>query len=131
MAGKLANPRECPSCGTPIPPTRRWRGPVSYCSRKCQQKARVASGKRLHDARQSYFKHHYGLTLEQVDEMASRGCAICGTTEWMGRHDGPHIDHDHSTGEVRGVLCHNCNLALGHFHDDPDLLQAAIDYLAS
>ena len=61
--------------------------------------------------------------------METRGCAICGTTEWMGRHQRPHIDHDHETGEVRGVLCHNCNLAIGHLKDDPELVARALAYL--
>jgi hypothetical protein len=69
--------------------------------------------------------------MEQVEEMAARGCAICGTTEWMGRGHRPHIDHDHKTGRIRGLLCHNCNVLLGHAHEDPAILQAAIDYLSS
>ncbi|MEO8322990.1 MAG: endonuclease domain-containing protein, partial [Actinomycetota bacterium] len=40
-----------------------------------------------------------------------------------------HIDHHHRTGRVRGVLCFNCNNALGHFDDDPWVLDAAADYL--
>lgn len=50
-------------------------------------------------------------------------CWICLT------RDAVHIDHDHATGEVRGALCANCNLALGLFHDRVDVLTAAIDYL--
>ncbi len=50
-------------------------------------------------------------------------CAICGA-------DGPtHLDHDHQTGEYRGVLCLGCNVGLGHFRDDPKRLGEAIRYL--
>jgi len=54
-------------------------------------------------------------------------CAICGTTD-----SGPmdfHADHDHKTGEKRGVLCHKCNTGLGLLKDDIEILCAAIEYL--
>lgn len=41
------------------------------------------------------------------------------------------IDHDHTTGEIRGVLCRDCNMGLGCFHDRPELLQAAVAYLTA
>lgn len=50
-------------------------------------------------------------------------CVICGSTEKLT------IDHDHNTGMVRGALCTNCNLGLGHFKDDPELLEFAALYL--
>lgn len=51
-------------------------------------------------------------------------CAICGSTgpKW-------HLDHDHTSGNIRGVLCAKCNLGLGQFNDDPQLLKAAIDHV--
>ncbi len=41
------------------------------------------------------------------------------------------IDHDHSTGAVRGILCDPCNMGLGHFRDNPELLAEAIRYLGA
>jgi hypothetical protein len=75
-------------------------------------------------------KHKYGLTLEQYDAMwAAQGnaCAVCGTTEMVGR--GWHVDHCHTSGNVRGILCHHCNVGLGHFKDDVVNLERAIGYL--
>jgi len=54
---------------------------------------------------------------------ATEVCVICGSNEKLT------IDHDHSTGMVRGALCTNCNLGLGHFKDDPELLELAALYL--
>lgn len=60
-------------------------------------------------------------------------CGICGNPETViGRGGVPRqlsIDHDHRTNEVRGLLCHSCNLALGHFKDKPFLLLRAARYL--
>lgn len=70
----------------------------------------------------------YGLTLEQYHAMlqAQDGrCHIC--KELFGTLI--HVDHDHQNGAVRGLLCHKCNVGLGHFRDDPELLRAAAAYL--
>ena len=50
-------------------------------------------------------------------------CAICG------RPDPEHVDHDHETGAVRGILCFNCNGGLGQFRDSIDSLLTAASYL--
>lgn len=83
----------------------------------------------------------FGLTLESFNALVDRyggKCGICRCAEPGGKHDTWHIDHDHrccpgkrSCGRcIRGILCSNCNLGLGHFKDDPEALRAAIAYLA-
>lgn len=54
-------------------------------------------------------------------------CAICRKKEWG--KNGPHVDHDHLAGKIRGILCNHCNAALGQIGDDPKIAQAMIDYL--
>ena len=50
-------------------------------------------------------------------------CVICGANEKLV------VDHDHKTGKIRGLLCNHCNRGLGHFRDDPMLLEFATQYL--
>jgi hypothetical protein len=81
-------------------------------------------------------KRMFGLTVEQYDAMFAEQkgcCAICGQREThiiRGRKLSLAVDHCHSAGHVRGLLCSKCNTGLGSFRDDPVLLQAAIEYLA-
>jgi hypothetical protein len=67
----------------------------------------------------------YGLRLAAQDNC----CAICRNSNAGGKWNCFTIDHDHETHEVRGLLCNSCNLGLGKFFDNPDLLQAAAEYL--
>lgn len=69
----------------------------------------------------------YGMTVEEYDVMVTRQdgrCAICN-----GCPQRLHIDHNHKTGKVRGLLCGNCNMGLGQFEDDTDRLLDALTYL--
>lgn len=80
----------------------------------------------------------YKMTIEQYDSiLKSQGgvCAICGTSDpgknaW-GTTSEFHVDHDHLSGEIRGLLCIKCNVGLGKFSDDVYMLDKAIDYLNS
>ena len=79
----------------------------------------------------------YGLTEQSyLALLVSQGntCAICTVplkahNELGDRKFNTHIDHCHSTGKVRGILCSGCNLGIGHFKDDISKLRAAIAYL--
>jgi hypothetical protein len=87
---------------------------------------------RLREAhRRNRLRNKFGITPEDYDRMLASqggGCAICGTTvpRGQGRF---HVDHDHATGRVRGLLCNNHNVGLGAFDDSIANLQAAIEYL--
>jgi hypothetical protein len=72
----------------------------------------------------------YGITIADYDRILSRQhglCAICG--EQRPEERTLHVDHDHATGTVRGLLCFRCNNALGDLRDDHELFRRAADYL--
>jgi hypothetical protein len=78
------------------------------------------------------YQTKYGITLEDYDEMlyAQNGCcAICGSNDPGGSGKRFIVDHNHQTNEVRGLLCNNCNRALGYFQDSPRSISKALDYL--
>ena len=75
--------------------------------------------------------HRYGITVEDYDRMYAEQngrCAICGLHQSQQQRR-LHVDHDHETGEVRGLLCMNCNSLLGHACDEVPTLLGAIQYL--
>ena len=80
--------------------------------------------------RAGHLKRKYGITLADYDAMLlaqGGGCAICAAPEPDGQS--LHVDHDHDTGAVRGLLCFTCNAGIGMFGHDIDLLSAAVAYL--
>lgn len=86
--------------------------------------------------RNSVLKKLYGISLEQYDEMLARQngvCAICQQPEWAKFRDGRikalSVDHCHESGNVRGLLCVECNTLLAKAEDNIELLKSAIKYL--
>jgi CRISPR/Cas system-associated protein Cas10 (large subunit of type III CRISPR-Cas system) len=74
-------------------------------------------------------RNNYGITLEYYNELLvkqNNKCAICGNEQ-----DGKalNVDHDHTTGKVRGLLCSTCNFAVGLLKDDPALCDTMAAYL--
>ena len=106
-------------------------GGRNYECKECT-KARV---KKNHDPeryRDLHLQRNYGITLNDFDRMVlEQGgrCACCGTDRAGGRHNVWNVDHDHTTGEVRQLLCKNCNMVLGQVDDDHEHLLALIKYL--
>lgn len=80
--------------------------------------------------RRAHLKANYGITLERYNEiLVAQGhmCAICRSGLQAGRKT--HVDHDHKTSEVRGILCGHCNVGIAMFREDRGRLAAAIEYL--
>lgn len=108
---------------------------MSYC-KACSRSVSDRARRRHSDSarqrqRRADLKNRYGITVEEYEALAvaqGNACAIC-RVDSPGRGGRWHIDHDHATGKVRGLLCLSCNVGLGHFRDDPALLRAAADYV--
>jgi hypothetical protein len=109
--------RTCDKIFTPTAPSQK------YCSVGCRGKT-------------AYYERVYGITESEYRNMLKEQhnlCAICGSEGFLIGNNGHTellaVDHDHETEKVRGLLCHNCNRALGLFQDRIDNLKSAIKYL--
>lgn len=108
---------------------------AGLCTQKCGRK--LATGTKCRECADKDVAKAcgHGVQTAQYNEMlAAQGgcCAICRTTKPGGQGDKYgrfHVDHDHATGVVRGLLCQRCNVGLGFFLDDSSRLRAAIGYL--
>lgn len=90
---------------------------------------REANPRKYKDKR---LKESFGIPIELYEAMLGLqggGCAICRIDLAGLNKKHVHVDHDHVTGRVRAILCHHCNVGIGHFKDDPGLLHSAINYL--
>jgi len=80
----------------------------------------------------SRLKRMYGITLVQHNQMLKDQdykCAICGTDKPDGKGNQFNVDHDHTTGKVRGLLCWSCNSLIGYSKENIQSLKTAVDYL--
>lgn len=118
----------CKPCSVAAVTKSRHKDPTSH--RASSKRWREANTERHADnnARRNYGIDHgtYAKMLADQDGQ----CAICKTDTPGGKATRFHIDHCHDTEKVRGLLCNNCNIGLGHFKHDKDFLLSAVDYLA-
>lgn len=116
---KLKSCRYCEQEFQPIAPSQ------LYCCDECAKNGVI----------QRHYKKSYGLKYQEVIAMREKQdnvCAICKQAGFMMNErvqSSLNVDHDHLTGIVRGMLCHNCNRALGLFQDSIEIIQSALDYL--
>lgn len=88
-----------------------------YCAKKNRAKALM---------------RNYGMTIEEWNAMFAEQnyrCAICGSTDPFSDNRNFSVDHCHTMGHVRGILCSQCNHLLGHARDDANVLLEAFTYL--
>jgi hypothetical protein len=75
--------------------------------------------------------HEYGITTPERNQLLleqDNKCGICNI-DIAFEENTAHVDHCHTEGGIRGILCPQCNMALGGFRDNPSVLQSAINYL--
>lgn len=99
-----------------------------YCRRTDYHKKRYVKVSAAE--RERHLIKKYGITEADYQGMldSQNGeCAICGRSQDKSFD----VDHDHETGNVRGLLCTNCNRMIGYAHDDPERLETAAEYLRS
>ena len=107
-----------------------WKdGFMSWCKRCHNNAVRLAysSSKR----KNFHLKYLYGITLEEYESKLKEQdnkCAICKSPEPGGKGNF-YVDHNHTTKEVRALLCHWCNFMIGQSKESIEILQAGIEYL--
>jgi hypothetical protein len=108
---------------------------IAYGKKYQEENKEALAIKRKANQHRYGLANHYGITEEEYTILLTiQGgkCAVCGGDNSMSRQSMRlFVDHDHLTGRVRGLLCSNCNQALGYVHDDPELLLKLIEYLKS
>lgn len=131
--GLTASCRECTNSRF-----QRWRSSLSEVEKvnkaKRYKQNLVDKGKVLtkEQRREKHLKYYYNITRKHYNNMLElqySKCLICKCT--LSDKFRGHVDHDHQSGVIRGILCRSCNLGLGHFRDDENILQSAITYLAT
>ena len=125
----------CPSCRRVLPLTSFVRnrstrsGFGSYC-RPCQAAKAAESLKRVHGSGRHYhLKRRYGLGADEVLALLETQSSLCLICRRPVDARTAHVDHDHVTGNVRGILCFRCNAGMGQFADSPEVLARAARYL--
>lgn len=84
------------------------------------------------DSKQHQLRIKYKITLEEFDKLCEQQgglCGICGREGNSTKSRLLAVDHCHATGKIRGLLCNNCNTAIGLLNEDENLFSLAVKYL--
>jgi len=120
FTNQIFKQKACKTCSSVFTPS----NPCTlYCSLKCRGK-------------NAYYLRNYGLDekgLEELKKKQDYKCKICNSEGFLiGKNNHTEklaVDHCHTTKKVRGLLCHNCNRALGLLKDNEEIIQKALDYI--
>jgi Recombination endonuclease VII len=140
LEGRSAKRRLCWSCYQAQnhgPTSPHWRGGRTAKLRRRREKERAQRAADPVRDRLKRLRVKYGISPEEHERLfvQQRGvCAICLRSETaMDKRTGKArelaVDHDHTTGAVRGLLCSNCNNGIGLLAESPDILRRAAEYL--
>lgn len=100
--------------------------------RYAERREQILAASRVDSARKRRVRwrsimRKYGVTRHEYEAMFARQCGVCAICQRVGTR--LLVDHDHTTGIIRGLLCVRCNFGIAGLHDDPDLCLASAEYL--
>lgn len=143
MAGMRDGHRnECKSCNLADKRRRYQADPAKYIGMVARwqranpdrvrdtRRKRNAHPERKRKQRDAYYRRTFGISADDFDALLREqggGCAICACVPE--RAASFHLDHDHLSGTIRGILCLSCNQGVGKFRDDAALLERAAEYV--
>lgn len=143
----------CSKCGIPQHPDNFYKHSASeeglkgYCQQcsklrvrdhyrknsvKILEQKRIYNKENSHKSRNANLLRLYGLSLKDYDMLllAQKGvCAICGKPETSSKRKNLSVDHCHTTGKIRGLLCSPCNLAVGNVNESPEIARKLVSYI--
>lgn len=135
------NQTRCSACVIKKNP-KKYKGQIKAVCKGCGEEFVKTAPQQYYCTPQCKAENHlllfnYGMTRKDWNTLYEKQggtCAICGGKGFVMKESkytdySLVVDHDHATGEIRGLLCHNCNRALGLLQDDPEVLSKAIVYL--
>lgn len=128
--------RKCTHCGAEkqlleFPPAKKGKGGLHSWCRKCCNTEAAASRDPV-NRKDYYMKYLYNISVEEYQKMLTEQngvCYICHRKEHMPRKTDLAVDHDKKTGRVRGLLCSNCNRALGFIEENPVFAENLLNYI--
>lgn len=113
--------------------SKRWRERNPDKAKEVWKRYYEANKQVMSDRQRKYqLKDKYGITEDDYDSLLEKqdhSCAICGTDKPTGKWKRFAVDHCHHTGDIRGLLCNECNRGIGLLKDNPELLDKAALYL--